>query len=214
MVTTTHITYLFDPLCGWCYGASGALEQLAAQPDLSINLLATGLFAGENARPMDDQFASFAWSNDQRISSLSGQPFSDTYRHNILGNRTRLFDSGPATLALAAIALAASGQELKVLKAIQNARYVEGRDITDITVLSDILRGLGLKEVADGLATPSDTVLKAYRKQIENAQTQMYRLGVKGVPTLLVGSGAKRQAIGTDKLFGNMKALKKALTEI
>ena len=24
------ITYLFDPLCGWCYGASTLLEQLVA----------------------------------------------------------------------------------------------------------------------------------------------------------------------------------------
>jgi putative protein-disulfide isomerase len=42
----THITYLFDPLCGWCYGASAVLEKLVARPDFAIDLAPTGLFAG------------------------------------------------------------------------------------------------------------------------------------------------------------------------
>ncbi|WP_346015312.1 hypothetical protein [Bradyrhizobium sp. 39] len=54
------ITYLFDPLCGWCYGASTLIEQLVARPDFAIELAPTGLFAGEGARPMDDGFAAYA----------------------------------------------------------------------------------------------------------------------------------------------------------
>ena len=26
-MTTKTLTYLFDPLCGWCYGASPAIQQ-------------------------------------------------------------------------------------------------------------------------------------------------------------------------------------------
>jgi putative protein-disulfide isomerase len=104
MSATTHITDLFDPLCGWCYGASAALENLAARPDFTIALAPTGLFSGAGGRPMDDGFAAYAWANDQRISRLTGQPFGEDYRRNVLGDRTRLFDSGPATLALTAVA--------------------------------------------------------------------------------------------------------------
>src|SRR5437763_9595920 len=124
MSAPIHITYLFDPLCGWCYGASTLLEQLAARPDFAVALAPTGLFAGDGARPMDDGFAAYAWSNDQRISRLSGQPFSEAYRRDVLGDRTRLFDSGPATLALTGVALTAPDRELEALKAIQLLRYV------------------------------------------------------------------------------------------
>ena len=79
------ITYLFDPLCGWCYGASPALRRLAAHPGISIELAPTGLFSGSGARPMDSQFAAYAWSNDQRIAELSGQRFSIDYREKVLG---------------------------------------------------------------------------------------------------------------------------------
>ncbi|CAN5144599.1 hypothetical protein BH10PSE8_BH10PSE8_09500 [soil metagenome] len=76
MTGKTRLTYLFDPLCGWCYGASPLIEGLVARQDLDIEFVATGLFACAGARPMDDGFAAFAWSNDQRIARLSGQVFS------------------------------------------------------------------------------------------------------------------------------------------
>lgn len=38
MASTKHVMYLFDPLCGWCYGASPAIQQLADGPRLKIHL--------------------------------------------------------------------------------------------------------------------------------------------------------------------------------
>lgn len=163
MSAPIQITYLFDPLCGWCYGAATLLEQLVTRPDFAVELAPTGLFAGEGARPMDDGFAAYAWSNDQRISRLSGQPFSEAYRRDVLGDRTRLFDSGPATLALTAVALTAPDREFAALKAFQLVRYVEGRDSTDISVLSDVLRAMNLPEVAARLASPDAALIAAYR---------------------------------------------------
>lgn len=68
------VTYLFDPLCGWCYAAASALKFLQAQEGVEVVLAPSGLFAGAGARPMDAQFAAYAWSNDQRIQQLTGQP--------------------------------------------------------------------------------------------------------------------------------------------
>ena len=45
----TNLVYLMDPLCGWCYGASGAIQQLAKAQDFSIELLPVGLFSGSGA---------------------------------------------------------------------------------------------------------------------------------------------------------------------
>ena len=54
MPQTTQITYLFDPLCGWCYGASATLKSLAEQPGLVVKLLPTGLFSRPDAPRMDE----------------------------------------------------------------------------------------------------------------------------------------------------------------
>jgi putative protein-disulfide isomerase len=207
MTDKTRITYLFDPLCGWCYGASAALEDLAARPDFTIGLAPTGLFSDEGARPMDDGFAAYAWANDQRISGMTGQPFSEAYRRDVLGDRIRLFDSGPATLALTAVALTAPDREFEALKAVQKARYVEGRDNTDVSVLSRVLRALNLHEAADRLATPDEELIAAYRKRVEAARADTRRFGADGVPALIVGVGENRRFVGGSVLFGSIEAL-------
>jgi putative protein-disulfide isomerase len=207
MSNPTQITYLFDPFCGWCYGASPALESLVARPDFTIDLAPTGLFAGEGARAMDNSFASYAWANDQRIARLTGQSFSENYRRKVLGDRPRLFDSGPATLALTAVAGCAPAREFEALKAIQRARYVEGRDTTDMSVLSDVLRGLSLSNVAERLAAPDDDLRTACRRRVEAARSDMRRFGVDGVPALIVGEGEGRRLVRANALFGTIDLL-------
>ena len=116
---STTISYLFDPLCGWCYGATAALSSMDTDPSITVELLPTGLFSGEGARPMDDDFATYAWSNDQRIARLTGQSFTERYRELVLGDYQQWFDSGPATVALTAVSLTDPTRELQALKVIQ-----------------------------------------------------------------------------------------------
>jgi putative protein-disulfide isomerase len=148
MSTHSEITYLFDPLCGWCYGAMPKLAALAGAPNLVLKFAPTGLFSGAGARPMDANFAVYAWANDQRIAGLTGQTFSLAYREKVLGAHGAIFDSGPATLALTAVAIEAPEREYQALQAIQVSRYVDGCDVTSLAVLADIVTGLGLPDVS------------------------------------------------------------------
>ena len=202
----TTITYLFDPLCGWCYGATPALDRLAATPGIDLKLAPTGLFSGEGARPMDEEFAIYAWMNDQRIARLSGQIFSAAYRQNCLLTFGAMFDSGPATLALTAVAVSVAGGEREALKAIQKARYADGRDITKLSVLSEILHELGLSEAGDRIAAPDEALLTENRARIAGARAEMRQLGIEGVPALLVGEERRRLVRGNE-LFGNLDRL-------
>jgi putative protein-disulfide isomerase len=203
----TALTYLFDPLCGWCYGAAPALEKLAAAPGIALKLAPTGLFSGEGARPMDAEFAAYAWSNDQRIAFLSGQFFSEAYRRNCLLAPGVRFDSGPATLALTAVALSAPSREREALTAIQNARYVDGRDVTKFPVLSEILHDLGLNAAAERIAAPDISLLAANDARVAEARGDMRRSGAGGVPALLAGQGQSRRLIQASALFGSPDVL-------
>jgi putative protein-disulfide isomerase len=205
MDKTLH--YLFDPLCGWCYGAAPAVSGLLEVPGVRLELLPTGLFSGEGARPMDDAFAAYAWSNDQRIERLTGQRFSERYRDQILGNRQQLFDSGPATVALTAVSLTAPARELEALKAIQHARYVDGGDVTSLAALADLLTALGLAEAAARLAQADAQLLAANRARMDRAQALMREFGARGVPTLIVESGAKRRVLDHAAAYANPQAL-------
>ena len=205
---TATLTYLFDPLCGWCYAAAPALARLQATAGVHVELAPTGLFAGGGARPMDAQFAAYAWSNDQRIEKLTGQPFTQAYRDRILGAAGGRFDSGPATLALTAVAQTAPDRELDVLHALQRARYVDGRDTADAQVLADVLTALGLAEAAAMVLSPDAALRGAVAERVVKAQAMMQSVGARGVPQLVVtGQGGALRLIGGDALLGAHEAL-------
>ncbi|UCV00860.1 DsbA family protein [Acidovorax radicis] len=204
----TTVAYLFDPLCGWCYAAASALARLQATPGVHVQLAPTGLFAGAGARPMDAQFAAYAWSNDQRIEKLTGQPFTPAYRDRILGAAAGRFDSGPATLALTAVAQTAPERELDVLHALQCARYVDGRDTADAQVLADVLTALGLADAAAMVLAPGAALHRATAERVAKAQATMHAVGARGVPQLVAtGQGGALRLIGGDALLGPHESL-------
>lgn len=206
-----RISYLFDPLCGWCYGATPALERLGAQEDFSIDLVPSGLFAGEGAFPMNAAFAAHAWEADQRIAKLSGQCFSDEYRANVLEGSASKVDSGAATLALTAVRLSAPEREFETLKAIQRARYVEGRDNGDAAVIGEVLSGLGLADAAARFDAQDEELLAANGARIAEGRAEMRRYGVSGVPTLIVHTGQGGKLASSSMLYGDPDALAAAL---
>lgn len=208
-MSAISVTYLFDPLCGWCYAAAPALKHLQGVDGVQVSLAPTGLFAGAGARPMDAEFAAYAWSNDQRIQQLTGQPFTQAYRDHILGAADGRFDSGPATLALTAVARTAPGRELEALHALQHARYVDGRDTAEPGVLADVLTALGLSDAAALTRGPDAAALrKLLAERVAQAQSMLRAVGARGVPQLVVaGQGGALRLLGGDALLGPRERL-------
>ncbi|MDO9404832.1 MAG: DsbA family protein [Polaromonas sp.] len=203
--------YLFDPLCGWCYGAAPALLLAGQTPGLDIQLMPTGLFSDAGARPLDSAFAAYAWSNDQRIEKLTGQRFTEPYRQQILQGPHQVFDSGPATLALTAVAMTCPAREHEALRAIQLARYVEGQDVVSFPALASLLKTLGLDEAAARMALP-DSALKAARQlRVNSAQALMREFGARGVPTLVLETEGQRKLLDHSAAYAQPQALQDLL---
>lgn len=210
------LLYLHDPLCGWCYGATAALDTLQREaPQWQLRPLPTGLFAGNPRRRLDAAMEAHIWQADQRIASMSGMPFSEAYRQQVLRNPDAGFDSGPATLALAAVAASASSaHERTALKAIQHARWVLGQDITQAGVLADALAvatGEPAQAWQQRLTNPE--LPQAAQQRLERAASLMQRFGFQGVPALLVLPGetgldestlAQRARLAGQPLRGNV----------
>ena len=202
----TTVTYLFDPLCGWCYGASPVIQQLGQHKAFTLELAPSGLFAG-GGRTMDAAFADYAWSNDLRIGKLTGQRFTEAYRSKVLGRPGSCFDSAATTLALTAVSLTEPLRELDALKALQEARYVQGLDTCKVSVVETLLRDLGLTAAADRLATPDAELLAANAARIQKAQRLMQTFGMQGVPALVVTDDTGSRLLRGDMLYGNFDTL-------
>ncbi len=206
-MSTTTVTYLFDPLCGWCYGASPAVQKLGQHAAIQLELAPTGLFASTGGRTMDTAFADYAWSNDVRIEKLTGQRFTEEYRTQVLGKPGSRFDSATTTLALTAVALTAPQRELEVLKVLQEARYVHALDTSTQPVVEKLLRDMGLSTAADRLAAGDTELLAANAARVHKAQGLMRSFGAQGVPTLIVKDDNGSRLLRGNALYGSFDSL-------
>lgn len=206
IMSNSDVIYLFDPLCGWCYGAAPMLDKLAAS-GVRVELLPAGLFSGAGARPMDEGFAAHAWANDQRIERLTGQAFTQPYQHNVLGIRGTLLDSHAATLGISAAGLEDPSRRWTALKAIQRARYVDGRDIVTVEGVAAVLGGAGMMDAAAILKSPTETLLMAHLDLVNRGRALFQRLHANGVPSLAVIRNEAPRLIGSNALFGSFDNL-------
>ena len=210
MTQTATLHYLFDPLCGWCYGASETIATLAKHPDIDLQPWATGLFAGNGALPMKS-FAAQAWANDQRIAALSGQKFTEAYRQNVLGADDASLDSTVATLAVTAVADTNPERVIEALRTIQSARYVAGKDVTTAAVVADVLTDLGLAGAAARVLSPDAALSELGRRRTAQARTLMSTFQLQGVPALIAEVDGTRGALDASTLYSGPDAVRAAL---
>lgn len=210
-MTDMTVIYLFDPLCGWCYGAAPMLDKLLAN-GVQVEALPMGLFSGSGARVLDDGFAAHAWSNDQRIARLSGQKFTKAYVEKVLKARDSVVDSGPATLGIVIAGMADETRRLEALKVIQRARYVDGRDIVTTDGVAAVLADAGMGAAAERLKSPDDDALTQHRNLVDRGRNLFRRLNANGVPSLVVEEAEGARLIGADALFGSLDNLIARLT--
>ncbi|WJM83744.1 protein-disulfide isomerase [Dickeya chrysanthemi] len=213
------LQYFFDPLCGWCYASAPALEYLAKTYPTQLELLPSGLFSGDGARIINAQWATHAWTNDQRIASLTGQRFSESY-HALLHSNGR-FDSQYLNRALTAFKQTAPAAEAGLLHELQISRYIHGLDTSRRDVVAQISREYALRHRLD-IPTPliSDELADGSRlseithKRINNVKALMGVLGVSGVPLLLATVNGKTHTVSGYSLYGGPQSMRDALEQL
>lgn len=208
-MSKTRLHYLYDPLCGWCYGAAPLIR--AARGILDVRLHAGGMMAGERRQPVTPGLRQFVLSHDRRIALATGQPFGPAYIEGLLRDEGAVFDSGPPiTAVLAAEHIGHRGADL--LARLQTAHYVEGRRIAEPAVLSELAAGIGLDrpaferafEALHGAATQA---------HIQDTRALMARLGANGFPTLALERGGMLERLDIAPYHGNLPAWEARLRE-
>lgn len=195
----TKLIYLFDPLCGWCYAISPVIQKLRAHYDITPQ--PTGLFA--RTRPMDAAFIDYAWQNDQRIAALTGLPFSERYRQNVLkiGND---FNSRALCQALALAQKTMPERTLDLLAYFQQARYDAGID----TGSSQRVRELLVDGDWDDLANYNDSDnQQTTNLWLSQGAALASSLNLQGVPKLLVEKSGNITVLTPEQLHGDFESL-------
>ncbi|TCK09205.1 DsbA family protein [Marinobacterium mangrovicola] len=206
---TVH--YIFDPMCGWCYGANeliAQLQQRARQGELALMLHPGGMMP---RRAIDPSFRQHILQADQRIADLTGAEFGEAYQQRVASNGPLVLDSLiTAQAIIAGQTLGIDGVDL--LKSIQQAHYQHGLDVADEATLAGLAKDLG----AD--ATKWKDAMAAAEPKLNGAVQQtrelMGRFGAQGFPTLLVESDAGWQSLAHQSYYGNPAGWSRVLDEL
>jgi putative protein-disulfide isomerase len=209
--TTLHCIY--DPFCGWCYGAAPLLEAAAGLEGLTIRLHGGGMMAGDRRQAVTESLRGFVMQHDQRIAAMSGQPFGAGYVDGLLRDTGAVFDSEPPTTAI--LAADTFGKAVAMQDRIQKAHFVEGRRVADALVLAGLAEEIGIDP--DAFQREFARVAGGVTEQhIADSRAFLQRVGGAGFPTFVLeraGTGGTFEVLQSGAFLGRPEAWREGLQE-
>ncbi|POA20667.1 protein-disulfide isomerase [Pseudomonas sp. FW300-N1A1] len=198
--------YIYDPLCGWCYGAKPLVQ--AAQAVLPVLGHGGGMMTGANRQTVSAQLRNYVIPHDRRIAEYTGQPFGEAYFEGLLRDHTAVFDSAPPIAAVLA-AEQIAGRGLELLGRLQSAHYVEGQRIADETVLQALAAQMGLDaQVFRQACMTADT-----EGHIKDSRALLSKVGGQGFPTFVLERNGQFTLIDIGPWFGKPQAFAQWLSQ-
>lgn len=171
--------YVADPMCSWCWGFSPTIESLREQygTRMRIALVLGGLRPGETValseRARDDIL--HHW---HAVAARTGQAF----RFDGALPSGFVYDTEPASRAVLAVGSLDPRQIFAMFKAIQQAFYAEGRDVTRAEVLAALAASCGVSPAHFLAAFDSEDARAKTRAHFRQARAA----GVQGFPALIL----------------------------
>lgn len=209
-MNTLH--YIFDPLCGWCYGAAPLIAAARTLPGLKLALHGGGMLAGAQRLRITEQWREYVRVHDARIARLTGQTFGAAYADGLLRDTSAVLDSAPPTTAiLASEEIAERG--LDMLHRLQRAHYVEGRRIADKAEILALAGELGL--AGDAFAAAFERLSgAATAAHFSDSRSWLARLGAQGFPSFaLERADGTLERIEASRFYGDVAAWTHYLAE-
>lgn len=179
---TPRLHYVFDPLCGWCYGAAPLLAAVSDLDSLQLALHGGGMMVGEFRIRIDVHWRDYVLQHDHKIADITGQPFGTAYTEGLLRDTTVWLDSAPPTTAILA-AERLSGKGLEMLHAIQSAHYVHGLKVSESAVLLELASNIGL-DLPGFQAMFAELADSPTQVHFVESRLMLQSVGGQGFPTL------------------------------
>ena len=175
--------YIYDPLCGWCYGAEPLVWAAKEVKGLSIAMHAGGLWPQPTRLP--EHTRQYIKQADARVGQMSGQPYGDAYLNGLLLDPELVLESRPVIGAVLAAQALDPTKGLAMLRAIQHAHYERGKHVVRDDTLREIAAEIGLDPdafAAERAKVPVDAHIAA-------SQELMNNVGARGFPTFVLQVG-------------------------
>ena len=180
-----RLLYIYDALCGWCYGASPVIGQLQDTygDRLQFDVLSGIMVPPEVAQPVAAKAAYIAGAY-KTVEEYTGVTFGAAYLEHIFHPESSPWVEESLTPATALCLLkAGDGRRTAAFaSAIQHAHMVEGKDLSDPETYRPLAEsiGLGWEDFRTKLAS------EEWRETAQYEAALVKQLGITGFPAVVV----------------------------
>lgn len=207
-MTKPKIIYIFDPMCGWCFGFGPVMNSLQAayKDSFDFEVLSGGMVVGEREGPIGD-FADYILEAYHRVEEYSGIKFGEPYL-NQLRNKSLWSSSVKPAIAIEAFKQFDNAHALAFSHEVQEASFVNGLDLRQDSVYADLIKKYGIDEQAYLTSLNSEEM----RKQTNDWFQTTRNWGIDGYPTVLLVHDGKYYAVARG--YTNIDTLKQTIQSV
>lgn len=206
-----ELLYLFDPLCGWCYGMSPVIQRVQQEfaGQLDVSVLCGGMVLGEQVGPIRHDWE-FISGSLQQVERVTGVEFGAAFR--TLGEEgSYVQDSEPPSWAINAFRQLNLTKTASFAHDIQVAYFRDGADLNEPKTYLPLATAYGV----DGAEFLQRLMLSETAQATRQEFAAVAKIGVQGFPTtiLRVGSQGYVLARGYQPYETFAEGLRQALKE-
>ena len=178
-----QLTYVYDPLCGWCYGFIPTLRDFARNnPHVEIDVVPGGLVTGDRVGPYGDMLNYIA-SAAPRMSAVTGQFLGEPFFDMMRREETPLSISAPPSLAVLLMqSLTDKEGVLRFVHGLKETHFIDGQNLNDAHTYDALCDKLGLPRLNTKAIVGATEAQPLVAASFQKARS----LGVSSFPTSIV----------------------------
>lgn len=203
------IYYIYDALCGWCYGFSPVISKFheAHKDDFEFRVISGGMILGEREGPIGE-VAGYIKEAYKQVEETTGVKFGEGFLKNILEPGNAEFTSLPSALAMATFRLYQPDNAIAFASRMQEAIYNEGWPPAEAKTYGHCAEDFGMN--ADDFMR-----LMVDKKKLELVQEEfklVQKWGIQGFPAMVYQK--KEQGYLLNRGYVPFEQLEKGLEQV
>ena len=175
-----RLVYVYDALCGWCYGFSPTLKAFAKAHGAAVEVVSGGMIRGSRIG-MLSEVAPYIRTAYKDVERATGVEFGEGFL-KVLMEGDVYMTSEPAAALLSWVKTVAPAKQLEAAHELQRGVYFHGYGPHSDELARHLATSLGLDAAAAVAARNSE----AYAATAQQDFALSQKLGVRGFPALFL----------------------------
>ncbi len=186
------IIYVYDAICGWCFGFSPTMEKLKTQykDNVDFEVVSGGLKLGKGVGPIN-VVAPYIKTSYPDVERTCGVKFGDAFVYGTLKMGTMVLNSLPPAIALCIMKERYPDKSFEFASLLHKMYYVDGVEPEDYEAYGTYASTLGYDKAEFNQKMKDSIYIKKASKDFQYA----HQLGANSFPTVLLEKDGKIETI-------------------